>query len=194
MWMQPPKAGPVRTSSDPPDCPPSHLSHTPSQNLTTIRIPVPPRVWKQRHFTEFRVAQCAAFFPLSTDPNTDTEVQLPFVTLCCHIYSLSQSLTALHSELYIHTRRSLLSVFSLSLSDAEKTLLDRRRWRELESRSSKSKCFIIFLFRSFFNIWSKKEPPPQKHPWIILFLWYVALNCPLLCFICCSLHLAFAVH
>lgn len=43
IWTQPLKAGPARTSSDPPDCPPTLLSHTPSQSLTTTRTPAPPR-------------------------------------------------------------------------------------------------------------------------------------------------------
>ena len=43
-WKQPPKAGPVRTSSDPPDCPPTPRSHMHSQSLTTTHTPAPPGV------------------------------------------------------------------------------------------------------------------------------------------------------
>lgn len=42
--MQPPKAGPVRTSSDPPDCLPTLQSHTASQSLTTTPTAAPPGV------------------------------------------------------------------------------------------------------------------------------------------------------
>lgn len=43
-WMQQLKAGPVRTSSDRPDCPPTLPSRTPNQSVTTIPTPVPQRV------------------------------------------------------------------------------------------------------------------------------------------------------
>lgn len=64
MWMQPPKAGPARTSSDPPDCPPTHLSHIPSQSLTTTHTPAPPRVGS------FWMASCILFL-FAAGPSTD---------------------------------------------------------------------------------------------------------------------------
>lgn len=62
-WTQP-KAGPVRTSSGPLDCPPTLLSHTPSQSLTTIRTPVPRRVGNgvTSGILELQPAKEAAFF------------------------------------------------------------------------------------------------------------------------------------
>lgn len=43
-WMQLLKVGPVRTSFDRPDYPPTLQSRTPSQSVTTTPMPVPQRV------------------------------------------------------------------------------------------------------------------------------------------------------
>lgn len=43
-WMQLVKVGPVRTSSDRPDYPPTLQSRTPSQSVTTTPMPVLQRV------------------------------------------------------------------------------------------------------------------------------------------------------
>lgn len=112
-----------------------------------------PKGRKKCHFRDFRIATCkisCIFFLLlllfSTGTNTDTEVQFLFcdcvVTIIC---SATLLLCSTLGSTFIQGHRFYL-FFSLSLSDAEKTLLDRRGWRELESRSSKSKGFIIFSF------------------------------------------------
>lgn len=142
MWMQPPKAGPARTSWGPPGCPPTRPNRTPSQSQTTARTPAPPRV---RNTLSFHKG-----LPFSTEPNSH-ENHSPFckrVCVSCHICSLSHSVTAFHSQLHICKRKSLLSRVSLSILGTKKTLLDRGRWRELESQPSKSKSFIIFYYIS----------------------------------------------
>lgn len=73
-------------------------------------------------------------------------------SFCTRVVIFIHSLALLLCSSWISIRESLLSLSSLSLSGAEKTLLDGRRWRELESQSSKSKSFIIFCLPFFIII------------------------------------------
>lgn len=175
IWTQPPKAGPARTFSDPPDCPPTLLSHTPSPSQTTTHTPAPPEVG-ENHLTEFSLASCTVnsifHFPMD-QMQTYCRCAVDFVSLGCHIYSPARPFTAFHSELCIQTRGSLSSLCPLSLSSTEETLLDRRRWRELESQSSKSKSFIL-LWLTFFNM--KKKSLRNIHKYPAFFVW--CLNYP----------------
>lgn len=101
-WMQPPKAGPARTSSDPPDCPPTLLSHTPSQSPTTTHTPAPRRVGNIISLNlEWRAPIVTCTFFISHWTKHSHRSTVLYVTLCCHIYSLTHSVTAFHSELYI---------------------------------------------------------------------------------------------
>lgn len=54
-WMQLLKVGPVRTSSDHPDYPPTLQSRTPSQSVTTTPMPVPQRVAKCHFNLQFLI-------------------------------------------------------------------------------------------------------------------------------------------
>lgn len=103
-WMQLLKVGPVRTSSDHPDSPPTLQSRTPSQSVTTTPMPVPQRV-ANSHFV------VAFIFHFSFWLRTNIQVQLLDSTFCRHVYSLSDSALLSNLSIYIQTRKSFICFF-----------------------------------------------------------------------------------
>lgn len=96
------------------------------------------------HLTFLSLAAIAGCFSFCCKPNS--QVQLLFNFLLSYLFT--RPLCTVKQFIFIQGNLFYSAVFPLSLSDAKKTLLNRRRWRKLESQSSKGKGFIIFLLSS----------------------------------------------
>lgn len=114
------------------------------------------------------------YYPYTSSPRGN-ELSSCFVFVLYFIIFFTRSLCCccfLYSELHFHIGEiSFMSFLSLSLPGATATLLDRRRWRELESGSSKSESSTVFSL-PFFRKWLKwqfsaKKQKKKKH----FFLW-----------------------